>query len=556
MLSAGGQFKPRENPKESALMRSGVAVAAATIAAVVLTACGEQNPASLVFVEVTPTEPRIGDIVTVKFAAVDSRGLPAEGMPVSFSLQSPVPGVEIKPPISSTNKGTGDVTTQLITSARPATVVVVATSGDKVAVSPPISIAGGLISNRGITFQCGHLSGSAAGVHAITAFGAGRDLIAGTTMDCTAHVSDRNGVGIPGASVTFLTEAGTIGPSAQSLTDAVGNADVLHKTSYPLPVDVPPGKFTHINPDPAASVYDSVHIPQPLAPEWMVPWEWRIDPMNSPPPADPRCVTGGGCDEPRRADPIRPGRTNNPRDNLVAMIAITTGEESFIDSNNNGVWDAAGAGGLPERFVDTVEPFVDGNDSGTWEAGELYVDTNGDGSWSGKNGAWDGSTLIWAQERILWTGLPNRYDYQENAPNPLPTGMDGSTYIPTIKQISPAPGSPLLDLGHLGGVTVSYRISDPWFNVFAQNQDGDGCRAEASPAVTVFPSVFGDQGVRLRYPPVIDVAFQVYDVHTGDAMPNPAPVGWAVFPVCTTSSSRRDAFEVNIGLQPIAGTVL
>ncbi|MBX5481167.1 MAG: Ig-like domain-containing protein [Myxococcaceae bacterium] len=530
-------------------MRSGVAVAAL---AVVLAGCGEQSPASLVYVGFEPAQPKIGDIVTVRFAAVDTRGLPAEGIPVHFELSSTTsPDVKVQPADSSTNKGTGEVITQIIATRRPAAVSVIATAGDKVAQSPVISISGDYVSGRGITFQCGHIAGAAAGIHALLAYGPSRDLIAGTVMDCTAHVADRSGIGIAGASVTFLAEAGAIGPSATTLTDAVGNADVTYKVSLPLPQDVDPGTYRHINPDPTSPDYDSVHIPQPLAPDWMQPWEWRIDPMNNPPPDDPTCPAG--CPEPRRADPVRPGITNNPRDNLVTMIAVTAGEEPYVDLNDNGVHDDT------EPFVDTIEPFVDANDNGTWDPGEFYVDTNADGSWTGKNGTWDANTLIWAQERILWTGLPNNYDYQEGAPSPLPS-TPLAQYIPVVAQIYPAPGSMQLNLDHHGSVSVGYRISDPWFNTLPGNDDGDGCFANPTELVRVSQYGTGATGIRLAYGGVIPINFDIYDAHEEDPPDGGAttfnpPADWFIYPACKVHSSRRDGFEVEVNLTPIKGTV-
>lgn len=511
-------------------MRPGVAIVAATL---LMAGCGEPIPATLEFVGISPAQPRLGDIITVTFAARDSRGLPAEGINVDFRLEREVPGVTLAPTTGQTNRGSGEVTTQVIATGRVASIVVVADAGGKIAQSPSISIAGSEVSSRGITFQCGPIAGIASGgIHAISAYGPGRDLIAGVKLDCTAHVSDRNGDGIPNQLVSFLTEAGTVGPTAQSMTDVIGNAGILYKTSLPLPQDVPPGRFVH------TLVNDATHIPQPLAPEWMVPWEWRANPMTQPLP-DPRCQNG--CDEPQRPDPIRPGRINNPRDNLVAMIAVTAGEEAFDDRNNNGVFDP------DETFVDTVEPFVDANDNGTWDPGELYVDQNVDGAWTGKNGVYDRSTLIWAQERILWTGLPDRHDYADAAP-------PGS--LPTVAQISPTGA---INVSHFGGVPVTYRVSDPWFNVFAQNADDDGCIGTATDAVKPFPSSFGDQGVRLRYPPVVDIVLEVRDAHDPTADPKPAahapPVSWTMHVSCKTTASPNAGHEVVIGLGQIAGGV-
>lgn len=510
-------------------MRSGVAV----LVAALLVSCGPNIPATLEFVGISPAQPAIGDIITVTFAARDGRGLPAEGVEVNFRLEREVPGVELTPVVAQTNKGSGEVTTQVRATGRVASVVVIADAGGKLAQSPSISIAGSEVSSRGITFQCGPLSGEASGgIHAISAYGPARDLIAGVKLDCTAHVSDRNGDGIPNQLVSFLTEAGTVGPTAQSVTDVVGNAGILYKTSLPLPQDVAPGKYVH------TVVDDPVHFPQRLAPDWMVPWEWRQNPMTQPVP-DPRCVNG--CDEPQRPDPIRPGRINNPRDNLVAMIAVTAGEEAFDDRNNNGVFDP------DETFVDTVEPFVDANDNGTWDPGELYVDSNVDGVWTGKNGAYDSGTLIWAQERILWTGFPDRFDYEDAAPA-------GS--IPTVAQIAP---TGLINVPHFGGADVAFRLSDPWFNTFAQNASDDGCTAIATEAVQAFPEKFGDQGIRLRYPPVVEVVFSIRDAHDPTAEPKPGPhvppVGWELHVACSTTASPNAGHKVDIGLGSIAGTV-
>jgi hypothetical protein len=511
------------------LKRVGVVVSAAL--ASLLMACSDQGPASLEFVDITPAQPRIGDIVTVKFRAIDSRGLPAEGLPVTFALQSPSAGVTLSPLEGQTNKSTGEVTTQVIASNRVSSLVIIASSGDKVTQSNPFNVAGSDGSDRGITFQCGETNGNASGgIHAIMAYGPGRDLIAGVKVKCIAHVSDRNGDGIPNAQVSFLTEAGSIGPTAETVTDVIGNAEVLYKTSYPLPQDVEPGRFIHNPP------VDLTHIEQPLAPAWMHPWEWRSNPIGEP-AGDPACP--GGCAEPRRPDPVRPGRINNPRDNLVAMIAVTSGEESFIDVDNNGRWDEG------EPFEDTVEPFVDANDNGTWDSGELYIDTNGDGVWSPKNGTFETSTLIWAQERILWTGMPNIYDYANNLPLNPPPG-----HIPTIGQFQPSGG---IDILHHGSRSVSFKLTDPWFNLFAQTADSDGCKATSSNAVVVLPGAFGDTGVRFRYPPVVEVGFVIRDSHGPQTAPENST--YEVWVNCEVTASPEEGARYSIGIGTVTGSV-
>ncbi len=221
-------------------------------------------------------------------------------------------------------------------------------------------------------------------------------------LNCFAHVADRNGDGIPNALVSFLTEAGAINPTATTSAEVVGNAKVLYKTSYPLPLDVPAEGFTWVVNN------DATHTGNFKVPLWMEPWKWSGDPIaNFARPCPPASAADGrDCPEPQRADPTRPqppspeSRILNPRDNLVTIIAVTRGEEGFTDANNNGQWDSG------ESFDDLTEPFVDMNDNGTRDVNEAFIDTNNNGSWDGKNGTFDTSTLIWTEEKLLWTGLP------------------------------------------------------------------------------------------------------------------------------------------------------
>jgi hypothetical protein len=90
--------------------------------------------------------------------------------------------------------------------------------------------------------------------------------------------------------------------------------------------------------------------------------------------------------------------THNPRDGLVTVIAVTTGEEEFTDMNSNGEYDAG------EPFVDDGEPFVDLNDNGIRESNEYAIDSNNNSVYDGPNGVWDSDTLIWDTAWILWTG--------------------------------------------------------------------------------------------------------------------------------------------------------
>ncbi|MBJ6765731.1 hypothetical protein JGU66_33675 [Myxococcaceae bacterium JPH2] len=500
-------------------------------ASVLFVACSPPPPATLEFVDQSPLQPKLGEITTLRFRAVDTRGQPQAGTKVTFSLQPQVPGMELSPSEGTTNTGDGSVSVQLVArGGRVASVVVVATAEDKTALSPVVSFAGTASSSRQFTFQCGSFSGAGSGAHhAIGAWDETRNLIAGVKVRCIAHVADRNGDGIVGAQVSFLTEAGTIAPSGVSATNVVGNAEVLYKSSLPLPVDVEPGVFTW-NP-----TKDATHTGEYLAPLWMHPFLWSENPLADygvvPQPQNPR-------PEPRREDPIRPGKVNNPRDNLVSLIAITSGEEQFYDDNNNGQYDQG------EAFEDTTEPFVDSNDNGTWDPSERFVDTDGNGRWDGKNGKYDSNTTIWVQERILWTGWPHALDRSDPV-------------NPVVRQITPPPPATAVVVGHFATVGASFLLSDPWFNQLARNGGDDGCAGGAIGPVKVDPL---EKGIAFTYPPFQVESYTIADVHDPAAEPPPGPfpdpgLDFTVNAVCKYTAAQLEGHKVFINAPAISGKV-
>jgi hypothetical protein len=512
-------------------MRLGLA-SCVVLAGAVWLACSPPPPATLEFVDLSPPNPRLGEITTLRFRATDSRGLAQAGTTVTFREQSDVPGVTIITQEAVTNVGDGIASMQIVATGRVASVVIVATADDKVAVSPPISFAGSTASAKQFTFQCGKFSGDASGgLHALGAFDETRYLIAGVKARCIAHVADRNGDGIAGSQVSFITEAGTVGPNATSVSDVVGNAEILYKTSYPLPLETDPGVFSFTTNN------DATHTGEFLAPLWMHPFYWAENPIRDYGtiinPQDPR-------PEPRRLDPLRANKVNNPRDNLVAMIAVTTGEESFEDNNNNGTFDVG------EPFADLTEPFVDYNDNATWDNNERFVDTNGNGRWDGKNGQYDASTLIWVQERIIWTGWPHPVDRQESAINP----------VPIVRQLEPLPGTSVA-LGHFGQQGATFLLADPWYNRLGQNAEGDGCSEGAIGPVKVenLP-----KGVAFTYPSFSIERYVIRDTHDPSGVPPPpafpSPIGFEVNAACKYTASQEDGHEVIVPAPTITGTVL
>ncbi|MBN2694272.1 hypothetical protein JXR93_06385 [bacterium] len=136
-----------------------------------------------------------------------------------------------------------------------------------------------------------------------------------------------------------------------------------------------------------------------------------------------------------RAEPRRignDGKTKNPRDGLVTIIAYANGEEAFTDSNLNGEKD------VDEFSVDITEPYVDSNDNGKYDQGEFYYDANGNNSFDEGNGDWDNDTTIFTQTKMLLTGNPFEDDFStrfesggnviniETGPVPLQCGVGNS----------------------------------------------------------------------------------------------------------------------------------
>jgi hypothetical protein len=93
-------------------------------------------------------------------------------------------------------------------------------------------------------------------------------------------------------------------------------------------------------------------------------------------------------------------RTFNPRDGLVTVIGVFTGEEPFEDTAGTGTWVPGDA------WVDMPQPFVDANDNSVWDPDEYCVGNNGNGSCAGPNHVWDGNAPVWVETRILLTGDP------------------------------------------------------------------------------------------------------------------------------------------------------
>lgn len=91
-----------------------------------------------------------------------------------------------------------------------------------------------------------------------------------------------------------------------------------------------------------------------------------------------------------------------PANGRLTIMASTQGEEAFVDSNGNGLYD------IGESFSDIGEPFLDKNENGVRDADELFIDVNGNGVYNGPNGLWDGPNCPAAgcvRPATIWTDM-------------------------------------------------------------------------------------------------------------------------------------------------------
>ncbi len=232
--------------------------------------------------------------------------------------------------------------------------------------SPEITIQAGVPTASGMSFQCGprlvpaFIDRRYAPLVAPMHDGDYWELgivpdAAACSVSLTDRLLDRVGEGV---TVRFTTEAGAITP--QALTDSTGRAVATHDVCCDIPADTQPA-------------------------EWEDAFRFNL----------------------------QQGRVANPRDGLVRIIAVTRGEESFIDLDGDHQFTDQD---LHEVGQDLTEPFVDTNDNGTWDEGEPFDDITDpqgrtDGIWNSSNGVWDEDTAIWTGTWVVWTGSVSESPY-------------------------------------------------------------------------------------------------------------------------------------------------
>jgi len=410
----------------SASTQAGIATITATSGVASHTLTLTVQPGSAGTIEVSKIEPKVIGILgsgvtqttTIDFLIKDSLGNPVvDGTPVQFSLgQTTLHGGESlttegnsgTEATGSTNNGLVSVT--LKSGAVAGTIDVIGsvqTDNTTISTAARVTIVGGLpdAEHLALAVQFHNIAGG---------------VTLGLLNNITAYVGDRFGNIVPdGTSVSFITEGGTIGQSigggAFTTTTELGRATAILQSA-----------------NPNTPLLGGV----PTYQEWGYECSGNFAFVTSPGTPSLLCSNPG----------------------LVTIVAFTTGSESFVDKNGNGIYDAN------DSFTDIWEPFIDGNDNNLFEEGELYIDVNSSGAFDAGNDLFDGpgglseNTTIWYSTRVLFSDYTAPIQVQ-------PTSFsipDGGSETFTIERISDIYGNPLVkdtkfsvttNNGQLGGVT-------------------------------------------------------------------------------------------------------
>ncbi|MGI5860747.1 MAG: hypothetical protein ACOX6T_01680 [Myxococcales bacterium] len=307
----------------------------------------------------------------VTFQVIDASGGAVDGMAVTFSIPDAPGGTTVAE--TGITDAEGMVTTNvsagsLIGVFRVKAVVV---EDEVFAFSPSIGIRGTTPANHAFHLVCTPFN--------IPAY-VSEVPPADYSATCSVKLVDRlnNPVGVP-TTVNFKVEAGAIPVEVTTVPYSAGSSNTNEGT--------------------AINYFSTIGFwpPDDVSPLPALPNQWPI-----PRDAEPSVAEGG--------------RTRNPRDGLVTVLAYVRGEEYFNDDNQNGRYD------LGETFIDQGEPFLDINDNGVRDRNEFFVDiptcpeTNPacadhemvpNGRWDGPNGKYDPDTTIWNEAKILYTGRPS-----------------------------------------------------------------------------------------------------------------------------------------------------
>ncbi len=266
----------------------------------------------------------------VVFRVLDAQGDPVPNQSVNFSLSTAVGGISLSPSSAVTDQS-GQVQTVVQAGTVATSVGVIATtvSAGKTfqTQSSQLVITTGIPDQDSFSLSASVLAPEAWGYD-------------GEEVTITARLADRFNNPVPdGTAVTFTTEGGSIDGSC---TTVDGECSVTWRSQAPRPCGQRLGAQTV-----------------------------TLNPLAGPNVCEPGTTTNPSVPQPGTA-PL-----GQPYGGRVTILATVVGEESFIDTNGNGIFDDGDTmADLPhEAWLDededgvrgTYEPFLDFDASGTHE---------------------------------------------------------------------------------------------------------------------------------------------------------------------------------------------
>ncbi len=260
-------------------------------------------------------------------------------------------------------------------------------------------------------------------------------------------IAPTTGGTVAGLAATVLTSGTVAGPVRIRASVTVGTT-TLTSTSTNVSITGGPPSGAHIGIAPAARNVAGLVTQGIICPITAivgdhfgnpVPQNTTVSFFTNGGVVDPQGITdelGNAFSQTKTGPPIpRVGAVpdpgpSDPRTGFVTVIAVTQGEETFIDSNGNGVFDGPAEFDPTDPEIDTTEPFIDHvnlcngqpfpapcpaipiappflSGDGQFDPNnrfELFIDGNGNSVWDTPNGVWDANKAIFAATTIVYTG--------------------------------------------------------------------------------------------------------------------------------------------------------
>lgn len=183
---------------------------------------------------------------------------------------------------------------------------------------------------------------------------------------------------------------------------------------------------------------------------------------------NPSCTTAAGkCSVTFGSSGVR------PTSGRLAILATAVGEESFVDANGNGVYDAG------ETFGDLPEAFIDANFNDVRDTGEEFIDFNNNGQYDGPDGLFNGVlraagltgpttinvrqnyALVLSTSQAKIPDLPTSITLQSCVANPAPQSF--TIHVADLNGNPMAPGTTITFATNNGAITstpTTYSVID------------------------------------------------------------------------------------------------